>query len=588
MDAKRHPLPPHCRPVRMGQPYHGLLRSGVLTLTNGKTITWPLGPMGDCYKLQVPGVSLSMTEPEIAIETAAGREWRSYALLSGRSRDYAGITVGADAWLYAASDGTVWRISCEQLNNASVRPIREPDPSYGFYPETLDFVFHVARFGVISPDANAAADTATVTVFGQPLGGRWASDRFSAYPYAIPDSARRFCGDGMEYQYAPINIDDVNSRGSKVLFCFNRSGEQTTNRLQNGQGRAVPLVWWEVSVTGAGAAANIGLSMSLVRMQSSDYGSTAITKPISGAALGMSIDTVPAIYTDEGGDHQVGVLSASLGSRYGVAGTAEFERVVETVPAGRCAGGYYDGSDVLCWVTAGKYEAITEVSGSGSVSYGAIVTESYVEPAIHDQGPWSCIRFNWPETYSATASHHVTVDVSVDMGGNTLTLPSLVFESTATMSETGPAFFELGMNVYIESTPRAGRYTASMSGVFPGSRTMDRTDHWWDGAMSLERIGLDGVDWSPSRGAAMHEPNLIDGLLLSSIDNISLVRVTNRVYAIIARQDWPAGEERSMVVALGSPEGWVTINAPTDQVFCSYNPGTRQLAYDANVVLGWV
>lgn len=233
MDAQRYTLPAPSYPRRLGVPYHGLLTGGVLTLSNGRTITWPTAgvtpaasPSGDCYILRVPGVPpVEMPPAELAAEAAAGREWRNYALLTGRGRNYGGINVGTRAWLYAAPDGTVWRIECAQLDTAALRPIaadNPPQPDRWFYPASLDFNFTIRRFGMFSPE-DESAETITRSCLAQSLGGAHKADPvyLNREAYTFPRD-RLYIGDGYGVQHMPINIEDVSSTGARVIFCVNR------------------------------------------------------------------------------------------------------------------------------------------------------------------------------------------------------------------------------------------------------------------------------------------------------------------------------------------------------------------------------
>lgn len=76
---------PHLDKLQMiGQPYHGLYKSGTITLPNGTTKAAPTPANGGVVLIRVPGMpAVTRTAPEIVADTAAGLEWRNYALISG-------------------------------------------------------------------------------------------------------------------------------------------------------------------------------------------------------------------------------------------------------------------------------------------------------------------------------------------------------------------------------------------------------------------------------------------------------------------------------------------------------------------------
>lgn len=95
--------------LRYGDPWHGLIKNGVLELPNATTRALagavPIG--GDCLKVMRPGqAALDQTPTELA----AGMEWRNYGLISGYNRVIFGVELNSLSWLYIAPDGSVWRV----------------------------------------------------------------------------------------------------------------------------------------------------------------------------------------------------------------------------------------------------------------------------------------------------------------------------------------------------------------------------------------------------------------------------------------------------------------------------------------------
>lgn len=592
MDNRFVEIPPQGRPQRLGQPYHGLVVGGELTLSTGAKLQFP-GSSGDCYKLQVPGTpALGMSPEEVAIEAAAGREWRTYALLSGRARLYGGVVVGTNAWLYAAPDGTVWRIRCLQLDNASIQPTQIPGYDWGYYPANVDFQFEVSRFGVISPDGGP--DTAVINKPGIRIGPEtgWRSDYFRDYSYGepIPAVNRRFPGDGYMVQYMPLNIDDVSSTGARCLICCNRSAEQSAANLPSSLGRAYPLSWLEVVVSGGGSASAISISMSLVKSNPTeeDYTSTWDVAMTTVPDL-LGTTTNPVTYYDDHGD-VVLVVRNRTGTHWGSSKEVKSgDHRTQTVPV-RYAGGFYDGSDNLAWASVGQVTIVDDVTGNGDHSVGAMTTqESEVWTENGRYGPYPITLGAWPFTYTCNVHQLVTVTSSVTIGGHSLAVPPLELEQSATLvrqdiepfSDFNPGF------------PSSVTYSLfSRIACAFGEFTKTGTDwhSWWGG------IGINGLhegnggDWAAFMGAFVANPNVLRGINIRDVDHVRLVRMTNKCYALVATGEawgWPF-DLQNRIIAIGNPTGWTAINTNAAEWFASFNPGTGQFSTSPNQVLGWV
>lgn len=604
MEDRRSVIPPGSRPRLLGQPYHGLVRNGVLTLSNGKTVEVPWG-WGDCYVLRVPGVAgqgVQMTPVEAAQEAAAGRQWLDYAMLVGRQRTYAGsITVGANAWLYAAPDGTVWRIECDRLDTTDIIPSYPVAPLlYGHYPATLDFTFKIQRFGVISPDGAETAPVSTRTIVGQSIGpvAGWQSDWFYEAPDRNQDRYRRFPGDGRQVQWMPINIDDINSKGSRALFCVNRSIEQQMTSQPFGNGRAYPLAWIEVSVSGQGVADQISISMSVVRMQLLDAfaesGAIHNDRQVpTDRYPDISIGTVTRrldIQTRPGDTDTGEIISVSnMSVRATVPGFSASTSVVECA-AGRCAGGYYDGSDVLCWVEAGAMTWTASNSMSSDLTFSSPLNVT-LEPVYFDLGTYS--DGGWRNNYHCQFAYYETVvaqqinqcETSCKIGPHGLTLPPLRIEGSAVTQESGRAWHNFFGSMELPDLPFVHEVSSHvvMYSVFGTHTASDnlRVQGWANGSSPVS--GLPRSEWG---GGVRH------GLQLRPVDNVYLVRVTNKVYAVLADMDVEmSGDVGSgtMVVAVGTPQGWTMINAlDKASINTAYNPVTGQLVTHPTQGVGWI
>lgn len=601
---KRSLIPLLSKPEHFGQPYHGLVRDGVLTLSNGKTLDVPWG-WGDCYVLRVPGVAgqgVQMTPVEAAQEAAAGRQWLDYAMLVGRQRTYAGsITVGANAWLYAAPDGTVWRIECDRLDTTDIIPSYPVAPlRYGHYPATLDFTFKIQRFGVISPGAETAP-ISTRTIIGQSIGPAegWQSDWFYDYPERNADDRRRFPGDGRQMQWMPINIDDINSDGSRVLICINRSREQQMWSEPFGRGRAYPLAWVEVSVGGGATADSITISMSLVRIQLLDAftdDASVVTELKGGFSATVTFVTTNMTPQHGGSEVTVGVDQTmqplATDNEVGCLALTYAERRYD---AGRCAGGYYDNSDVLTWVESGPTHSQAVMSAGADVEF-TLISSRYEEPAKPDflvGGPWSCLAYIWWVDWTGRCAVTWTVDASCRMGPHSLQLPPFVFESSVIAEDGWIASQSLANPGGVVSSPQVSPFVdgrVTMTSVF-GSHEISGS-----GASGfvygVQRQGISN-GWYVTMPSPMpvreSGGGIRHGLQLRPGDNVYLVRVSNKVYAVLAEMDENQFASGQKIIAVGTPQGWTMINqSDKSDIGCAYNPVTGQLVTALTGSVGWI
>lgn len=107
-----HGLAEHDDERPFGCPYHGLVTGGEVELPNGQTRSYPQ-PSGG---IPFAGRSLLLAPPwapggeQSSEDAAAGREWQDYALIAGDSCSIHGQDLGYNCWLWAESEGRVWRV----------------------------------------------------------------------------------------------------------------------------------------------------------------------------------------------------------------------------------------------------------------------------------------------------------------------------------------------------------------------------------------------------------------------------------------------------------------------------------------------
>lgn len=139
-----------------GHPFHGLVRGGVLVLPNGVQMTYRQPVGGNTYVFKKPGIAVITRSPADQItDTAAGYQWRNYALISGGNSQLYGHDLGVLAWIYLAADGSRWQVRLMQ--------------TYATFSLTSwDFYFAVSRFGDFGIPAESYTIHTTLTDLGQP------------------------------------------------------------------------------------------------------------------------------------------------------------------------------------------------------------------------------------------------------------------------------------------------------------------------------------------------------------------------------------------------------------------------------------
>ena len=185
---------------RFGDPWHGLLRGGVIELPNSTTRA-PLGTLpndGSSHTIMIPGAAAVTTS---GADTTAGMTWLNYAMMTGNNHCLYGLPLGNLSWIYIDSDDLPW--GAELSGSGSSLTIT------------------LTRFGVLDNAGSAAATHAETISF------TWPSD------------------DGILY-----NIDDIDSAGRTIALVF--------YVLRDDGSREVRQVW---TAALSGAAASLSVSM---------------------------------------------------------------------------------------------------------------------------------------------------------------------------------------------------------------------------------------------------------------------------------------------------------------------------------------
>lgn len=235
---KRQPGPPG-RVTIWGHPWHGLVEDGVLTLPNAATMPYSI-PTGageaDVLAFQPPGTpAVSRTPDQAAADTAAGRQWLDYALISGRGtrRLYGKVMGGSGTWLYAAPDGSRWRVTLGGVP--------------GIHDLTTPWITTVtcARFGEFGGAPETHVLDVTLSDWQQAISGHAGGD------YAVDF--------GGVITTANVTVEDVRRDGSQAVLMVGVPLPTSEPLLRNSLGF---LVCDLTGTPGAGGSATLTVARS--------------------------------------------------------------------------------------------------------------------------------------------------------------------------------------------------------------------------------------------------------------------------------------------------------------------------------------
>lgn len=131
-----------------GCPWHGLVTNGQLALPNGQSMAWPAVMAGaqeflagTTHLIRAPGVpAISRSTEDATADAAAGRQWKTTALLSGAGMSLHGTALAG--WVYCAADGARWHVPRSAFSGLT------------FGASTWGGMVSVRRFGVLGGAAD--------------------------------------------------------------------------------------------------------------------------------------------------------------------------------------------------------------------------------------------------------------------------------------------------------------------------------------------------------------------------------------------------------------------------------------------------
>lgn len=217
-----------------GCPWHGLVeRVGsqhILTLPNGQTMEYPTSVAGnrrtgDTYLIKLPGVpEVTRTPEELADDLANGRQWWNKAVLSTQNLHLYGTAL--NGWIYCDPVGARWRVS--GANNIAISS------------NSVSLTITLKRFGEFQGAEEAFSYSVALADLGQ------------AAP-ALNNLASR-----------QLQVRDIAPDGSRALLAIvaTRGISTETYWPDFSSDRWAPAVGWlELTISGQGASAALGLSV---------------------------------------------------------------------------------------------------------------------------------------------------------------------------------------------------------------------------------------------------------------------------------------------------------------------------------------
>lgn len=256
---------PFVKHVAIGLPYHGPIIGSTLTLPNSGLKTAPTPSDGAVYVMKnplPPGANRSPEEQ--AADTAAGKEWRNYLLVTDADRKIGGISLGYNRWLYCDGNGRPWVIRAEcvivDTSNFKVKitleslfsrfsrvnqysQINRTLVEQSFSVSVLDLAdtayIHASTTDELGIDQNEAGTEAVFNIYTQESA---ALNQYEKFKYKNTDTAL--------VAYFDIDITgngsvDPGGLGNGVnctlTFGANRSTFTTTNETINNETISLPI-----------------------------------------------------------------------------------------------------------------------------------------------------------------------------------------------------------------------------------------------------------------------------------------------------------------------------------------------------------
>jgi len=233
-----------------GNPYHGPVQGGTLTLPNATTKTWPqpdatyFDTAGSTHLLMRPGQPVvTRTTEQAAADAADGLQWRNKAMLSGGKFQL--YSKNLNGWVYIDPSGGRWLIEF-------VTPI---DTIFLAFTTPISLSMRVTRFGSFGGSATTFTTTIGLTDWGQ--SGYTA---FRDFPRDSPP---------VNVTSAEFFLETVTPSGSRAAISVHqlRTASDLTSDPTIDVSVRHPLGWLEISVAMVSGLPELTLSVLKNRAQ---------------------------------------------------------------------------------------------------------------------------------------------------------------------------------------------------------------------------------------------------------------------------------------------------------------------------------
>ena len=255
------------RPKFFGNPHHGRVIGGTLTLPNSATLSTPYSHLAGAggFGNETPNCRASIafrpaltlvpirTPAEAAIDAANGYTWKNYAYLVGTQKWLWGkkntgdlafsgsMEIGRTGWLYADPQGQVWWINIPTMENGIFYDFSGGAPATTF----PSYTFRARKFGIIrSRESRGAADPIDFTY----------SKPFPILPWSG--------GLGFGTTQIRIYTGSMSLDGSKAMIYTIRSDAYSPGTVNCSAGGTFVPMCWTVTLTGTpGIDFNISIAV---------------------------------------------------------------------------------------------------------------------------------------------------------------------------------------------------------------------------------------------------------------------------------------------------------------------------------------
>lgn len=534
-----------------GNPWRGKVQGGAIALPGGasKITEQPqqlnarhYDELGATYLQRGPLAAVTRSPEELAADAAAGRTWRTDAILSGARMHLYGTRL--DGWVYCAADGSRWLVSAAPLTVA----LQTDQP----FTASLT----LTRFGDFSGPAAQQSVAVSLADLGQ----------------AEPDPAHPA---GTEAYCA---VCDIRPDGSKALLMIYQPVVPFAQSSGWHPLHKRPMGWVELQLSGG--VSGITAVLTVVRTRAQTMGSGTWSNYASGGGVGWEQSDESA--TVDMGDYlEITYTPRPLTSS--VTGTSFSWSLA--------AGNYsysFSGRILALWYTAGGdlEEATLDAATSGTVANPPpteVVAGSMVIHVPKAGGASTTISDTRVHTLSRTCTCSEQFSVTFRRGGVAVdqssgAADSSIFNERRFIWQTAPEYVSRASQVLLDGVTDSEESSTEVAEIRQYLAAI--SPRWFNALM-------------PGNSAAQSAFRATDMLLLTPGRQVEIdpVRYSNNLIGLRRYQyDYASGVESWRHGPAARPEG---VNGGDEvvafgAVFGSFNPATQEVVRDQTSAVCWI